>query len=115
MTALSPRPRSARGLAQATLFASLLALGACSSTQPTANPGAINTGTFPNLNIPPQSAAAQITPAEKAALLGELGAAKNAQTAAGGGPAPTANPVLLKKLAAKHGEEALEEIEGEAQ
>jgi len=102
-------------LRAATLIGALLVLSACASPRPSTTTGAIDTGTFPNLNVPPQTAAAQITPDEKAALLGELGAARNAQAAAASGATSTANPALLKKLAARHGQDALEEIEKDAQ
>lgn len=77
-----------------------------SSGQPT------DTGTFPNLNIPPQSAAAQITPEEKAAKFSELQAAQAAQSSPPGGRA-TANQSRLKKIAATHAAETLAEIEGQ--
>lgn len=77
-----------------------------SSGQPT------NTGTFPNLNIPPQSAASQITPEEKVEKFSELEAAKAAQATAPGG-SPAADESRLKKIAATHAATALAEIEGQ--
>ncbi|MGB3390983.1 MAG: hypothetical protein WBA88_23720 [Pseudaminobacter sp.] len=77
-----------------------------SSGQPT------DTGTFPNLNIPPQSAATQITPEEKAAKFSELKAAQSGQSSSTGG-GPTANQSQLKKIAATHAAKALAEIEGQ--
>jgi hypothetical protein len=75
--------------------------------------GPKNTGTFPNLNIKPGVAAAQITEEEKAA---EMQALREAQ-AAHQGTLPTAakgieNPALLRKLAAEHAKDALKKIEG---
>lgn len=73
--------------------------------------GAIDTGTFPNLNIPPKTAAAQLTRQEQAQKLAALRASKSGQGAA---PVNTngtaANAALLKKLAA-HGDDTLKEIE----
>ncbi|RUM99466.1 hypothetical protein EET67_00700 [Pseudaminobacter arsenicus] len=77
-----------------------------SSGQPT------DTGTFPNLNIPPQTAAAQITPEEKAEKFSELEAAKATQSAPPGGGA-TADQSRLKKIAATHAAETLAKIEGQ--
>lgn len=98
----------------------VLSLAACSSVPDvlSAPPSglssgqATNTGSFPNLNIPPQTAASQITPEEKAEKLSELGAAKAAAAAAPGG-APTADESRLKKIAATHAAAALAEIEGQ--
>ena len=72
-----------------------------------------DTGTFPNLNIKPQVATTQITPEEKQAQIEALHAAQQDQAAtAAASKAPT-NPVLLRKLAATHADEALKEIEGQ--
>lgn len=87
--------------------------GCASGPAPTPTPGAIDTGTYPNLNIPPQSAAEQISPQDKAQILGSLGAARGAQAAAGATARPTANPVLLKKIAATHADDTLKEIADE--
>jgi hypothetical protein len=70
-----------------------------------------NTGTFPNLNIPPQSAAPQISAQQKAARLAELRAARSGQTAPPGSTDTSASTARLKKLASSHAVEALEEIE----
>lgn len=69
------------------------------------------TGTFPNLNIPPQVAASQISEGEKAEKLSELQAAQASQAAAGQGNVPK-DEALLKKLATTHGKKTLQEIEG---
>jgi hypothetical protein len=70
-----------------------------------------NTGTFPNLNIPPQSAAAQISAQQKAARLAELNAARSGQKAPPGAAGTSASKTRLKKLASSHATEALKEIE----
>lgn len=70
-----------------------------------------NTGTFPNLNIPPQAAAKQISAQQKAARLAELRAARTGQTAPPGSAGTSASKARLKKLASSHATEALKEIE----
>jgi hypothetical protein len=70
-----------------------------------------DTGTFPNLNIPPQSAAEQISAQQKAARLAELKAAQSGQKAPPGSAGTSASKARLKKLAASHATEALEQIE----
>lgn len=73
--------------------------------------GAIDTETFPNLNIPPEVAAEQITPEERAAKLALL---KAKQTAVQGGrSAGGANRLRLKRLAETHADDTLQEIENE--
>ena len=74
--------------------------------------GPNNTGTYPNLNIPPQTANAQITDEEKAAETEALRATqeRTASTAADLGKG-VADPVVLRKLAAEHADEALKKIE----
>ena len=73
--------------------------------------GPKDTGTFPNLNIPPETAAAQLTPAEKKALLMQLALDKKAQ-AKSGGPVKVANQAALNALARNHGKDTLKQIEG---
>lgn len=99
------------GMRPALIFLALLA--GCAGAPVTPTPGAVDTGTFPNLNIKPQSAAVQISPAEKASAFGQLGAAKNAQAAAGATAAPPTDPLLLKKIASKHGDDTLKQIAGQ--
>ncbi|TGQ88970.1 hypothetical protein EN847_35190, partial [Mesorhizobium sp. M1C.F.Ca.ET.204.01.1.1] len=62
--------------------------------------GPKDTGTYPNLNIPPQVAAKQFTEAEKNAKLAQLKADENAQRAKRGGAAVT-NQAALTDLAKK--------------
>lgn len=75
-----------------------------------------NTGTYPNLNIPPQTANAQITDEEKAAETEALRATqqRTASTAAKLGKG-VADPVVLRKLAAEHADAALKKIEAQQQ
>ncbi|RUW46595.1 MULTISPECIES: hypothetical protein [unclassified Mesorhizobium] len=94
-----------------------VAIAGCSSTN-TGGPvpmatdaGPKDTGTFPNLNIPPQVAAKQFTEAEKNAKLAQLKADENAQRAKRGGAAVT-NQAALTDLAKKHGPQTLTQIEG---
>ncbi len=78
------------------------------SSLPAAGP--VDTGTYPNLNIEPVAAAAQLTPAQRTAKEAELTAAR-ARLAGRGGSAPSSDTQPLKRLAQSHGEEVLTEIE----
>jgi hypothetical protein len=96
----------------------LLAMAGCTSTNidgatPAAAVGAgpMDTGSYPNLNIPPQVAAQQFTDAEKNAKLAQLKADAQAQASKGGAP-KVADQAALNELAKKHGAEALKQIEG---
>ena len=75
--------------------------------------GAINTGTYPNLNVPPEVAAAPMTEEEAANLKNRVQSARSRQSAAGKGAGTTGDPVLLKKLAENHGPDTLKQIEGQ--
>ena len=72
-----------------------------------------DTGTFPNLNVAPQAATTQISPEEKQAQFEELRTAQQGQAAAAASVKPSANPALLRKLAATHAADALKAIESE--
>jgi hypothetical protein len=89
-------------------------VGTASSQSAAANPALSgaprNTGTYPNLNIPPKAAADQISPDEKTADTAALQAAQQAKAALAAGEAPT-DPALLRKLAETHSADALKEIE----
>jgi hypothetical protein len=93
-----------------------LAIAGCSSTNiegatpVAATDGPKNTGTYPNLNIPPQAAAEQFTEAEKNAKLAQLKAEAQAQGSKGGA-VKVANPAALTTLAKQHGTDALKQIE----
>ena len=102
----------------------LLALGACgTASMESAAPktaaagsqvqGPTDTGTFPNLNIPPKSAAAQFTDTEKTAKLAELSADQAAAQAPAAATSPAAaDSAELNSLAANHAKDTLQQIEG---
>ncbi len=96
----------------------LLPAGGCTSTgtnnaAPTAlTEGPKDTGSYPNLNIPPQVAAKQLTKEETAAKLAQLKAEEQAQLSKGKGVKPPANSAALNTLAKTHGGDTLKQIEG---
>jgi hypothetical protein len=102
-----------RGFAVALLGALLGGCASSDGTTPVAQRGPINTGTYPNLNVPPQVAAPTMTDVDKARLTGQIASAHSAQAASGQGAGTTGNPVYLKKLAAGHGANTLEAIAGQ--
>jgi hypothetical protein len=75
--------------------------------------GAMNTGTYPNLNVPPQVAAAPLNEADKASLSGRIASAQSRQSASGRGAGTTGDPVWVKTLAENHGKDTLEAIEAQ--
>lgn len=93
----------------------LLAIAGCSSTNiegatPVATAeGPKDTGTYPNLNVPPQVAAEQFTDAEKNAKLAQLKADEQGQGSKGGAVKVT-NPATLNALAKQHGPDTLKQI-----
>jgi hypothetical protein len=95
----------------------LMGIAGCSSANtggpvPMAeNAGPKDTGTFPNLNIPPKVANKQFTEAERNAKLAQLKADESAQGAKSDGGAVT-NQAALTDLAKKHGPQTLKQIEG---
>ncbi|WP_027167326.1 hypothetical protein [Mesorhizobium sp. WSM3224] len=107
-----------RMAAVAGLFGVLLPAGGCTSTgtnsaAPTAlSDGPKDTGSYPNLNVPPQVAAKQLTKEETAANLAQLKAEEQAQIAKGGSVKPGANSAALNTLAKTHGADTLKQIEG---
>jgi hypothetical protein len=75
--------------------------------------GPKNTGTYPNLNIRPQAAAPQLSPAEQEATLAGLQSSGNRAKA--GANVDTMSPEdleRLRRLQADQGNEVLSEIEG---
>lgn len=72
--------------------------------------GAQDTGTYPNLNIPPKVAAPQFTEDQKAAKLAELQAAKRRQ--GGKGVVAGGDSKAMTTLAREHGADTLKAIEG---
>lgn len=73
--------------------------------------GAVDTGTYPNLNIAPRPAAAQLAAAEKQQKNARLLAAKSAQQRRSAGPDPAATG-RLHRLAQTHAADTLKAIEG---
>lgn len=71
-----------------------------------------DTGTFPNLNVPPAVAAPQLSAADKRARLDELAAARRQQAAEAASARPSASPAELRRLQRQH-EKVLQEIEAE--
>jgi|GEM_PF-1067347 len=100
------------------LVGMLLPAGGCTSTNannaaPTAlTEGPKDTGSYPNLNIPPPVAAKQFTKEETAANLAQLKAEEQAQIAKGGKVKAPANAAALSTLAKTHGNDTLKQIEG---
>ncbi|QPC87586.1 hypothetical protein GA830_13135 [Mesorhizobium sp. NBSH29] len=93
----------------------MLLVGCASATIEDAVPsganGPANTGTYPNLNIPPQSAAEQISAEKKAADLAALNAEQQQNAAFGAAPSGQTDPALLRRLGQTHGTNALKQIE----
>ncbi|WP_167484000.1 hypothetical protein [Mesorhizobium tamadayense] len=103
-------------IAAALLCAPLLAGGCTTSNSNSSTPTALtegpkDTGSYPNLNIPPQVAAKQLSKEETAAKLAQLKADEQAQLAKGGGAKPAANTAALNTLARTHGDDTLKQIE----
>ena len=95
----------------------LLPAGGCTSTSTNNAPTALtegpkDTGSYPNLNIPPQVAAKQLTKEETAANLAQLKAEEQTQIAKAGSVKPPANAAALNTLAKTHGNATLKQIEG---
>ena len=75
--------------------------------------GPIDTGTYPNLNVAPQTAAAPITDEDKESLKGRLAGAQSRQQSAGRGAGTKGNSARLKKLADDQGAETLKAIQAQ--
>ncbi|MDQ6437960.1 hypothetical protein RB623_28235 [Mesorhizobium sp. LHD-90] len=73
----------------------------------------MNTGTYPNLNVPPQVAAAPLNAGDKANLTGRIASAQSRQAASGRGAGTTGDPAWVKKLTENHGKDTLEAIEAQ--
>ncbi|WP_176478394.1 hypothetical protein [Mesorhizobium sp. M3A.F.Ca.ET.201.01.1.1] len=101
----------------AALLCALMPAGGCTSDSGSRQAavagveGPKDTGTYPNLNIPPRAAAKQLTKEETAANLAQLKADQQAQLSKGGRAKP-ANQTDLNTLAKTHGDDALKQIEG---
>lgn len=97
----------------------LLAAGGCANTsmedaapQSATVTGPKDTGSYPNLNIPPQQAAEQFTEADKNAKLTRLKAEQTAANAGSGSTGGTPDAAELDKLAKTHASDTLKQIEG---
>lgn len=88
----------------------LIVVGGCvSASLEDAVPGARNTGTYPNLNIPPQAETEQLTDEEAASRLAALQSQRAQQKAQ---PADQSSEVdRLEALKRTHAEKTLEAIE----
>lgn len=117
---LFSRPVGPAGLAACAV---MLGVGGCANMQegvgpPTSvptisNSAPQNTGTYPNLNIRPATAAPQLTTDQRAAAASTLAAdARAAQTGVATTTLTPEEQARLRKLAADRGEEVLAEIEG---
>lgn len=71
-----------------------------------------DTGQFPNINVVPKGQTEQISPAQRAATVAELNAARTSQRT-GNAAAGVGGEGELRRLARTHSREALEEIESE--
>jgi predicted small lipoprotein YifL len=99
----------------AAAFIAAVALAGCASTEPSyvptdAQSGAVDTGTYPNLNIPPHRAAEAMTPEDAAAVTATVDGARARQAAAGRGAGTKGDPMALKRIAAQHGDDTLAAI-----
>jgi hypothetical protein len=106
-TAPQPTPRPEAPGADGQALAS--ADGDAEAAEPGAGPR--NTGAYPNLNVTPGTASAQLTPSEKAALLAELRAKQAGAAAAVAKARPADQIEALRALGDRHGDDALKEIE----
>lgn len=93
----------------AAMLALLLAACATPPNEPSSS-GAVDTGTFPNLNVAPGEANSQFTPQDVNAKKAELAAAARANNAQA--TPPPNDILLLRKLGKSHVQDALKEIEG---
>jgi hypothetical protein len=73
--------------------------------------GPKDTGAFPNLNIPPKSAAPQLTSDQTKTKLAELKADQSGQSSPGATPSPS-DAATLSTLAKTHAGDTLKSIEG---
>lgn len=116
----SRQSRSVTRLLAAGLLPLAFALSACGSgttaqsvpTSANGTPaGPIDTGTYPNLNIPPRTAAKQLSKSERDAAVKELSATlKNQPQVAGAVPAANEG-TLLRKIGRTHASDTLKAIE----
>jgi hypothetical protein len=72
--------------------------------------GPINTGTYPNLNVPPEVAGPAMTDEDKARIEGRVQSAQARQSRSGRGGGTVGDPAALQKLAGSHGPDTLKAI-----
>lgn len=104
-----------RACGAAAIVLGALAVSGCGSTQTQAGgqglqDGPLNSGTYPNLNIPPRSAAEPLTAQETSEKLSALKARSSAQ--ASEKVKQDASEARLKALAKNHAKQTLDVIEG---
>jgi uncharacterized membrane protein len=73
--------------------------------------GPIDTGTYPNLNIPPRTAAEQLSKAERDAAVKELSAARQNQPQVRGTASAANENARLRKIGSTHASDTLKAIE----
>lgn len=113
-TAPVPMPAPATATTAAAAAAPVAAPVAAAGTETPLAGGAKDTGTYPNLNIPPQAANQQISDEEKTAEVEALTAAQKDHAAkAAKSDNGAADAVRLRKLAKTHATDALKAIEGQ--
>lgn len=100
------------------LAAPAVVSGCASNSMDTAMPvvsqgGPVDTGTYPNLNVPPQVAAAQMTEDDKANLTGRIASAQSRQAASGRGAGTKGDPARLRRLAEQQGADTLDAIKAQ--
>jgi hypothetical protein len=101
-----------RQLAAAVIAGSATLSGCASTEQPGIAPqaGALDTGTYPNLNVPPERAAETMTAEDASSLAAQVDGARGRQAASGRGAGTKGDPQMLKRLAAQHGDDTLAAI-----
>lgn len=96
------------------LVVAALALSACAAPQAeqgvSASTASVGSGTYPNLNVPLQPAAAQITPEERAATADELRARRDGLAPSTATPPPS-SAAQLRRIGSTHAQGAIDRIE----
>jgi hypothetical protein len=110
-TATAPEPTPRPDEAEPALTEQALAPAEGDTAAIDAVAGPRNSGRYPNLNVTPGTAAPQITPEEKAAMLKELQAKQKGVADAAAKAKPADQVEALRELGARHGADALKEIE----
>lgn len=112
LPASAPAPEGRQGTAAAATAVAAAPPASQPRTAPQAE-GPINTGSFPNLNVPPKTAAPQLTAADKARKQAEIRAEQRRQAASGGGGVRNETSALAR-IGATHADQTLKEIEDAA-